>query len=80
MLGANVVHGDLSPYNVLWWNDRASVIDLPQAVDPRFNRSARALLERDVSNVCRYFARAGVDVNPVRIASDLWRRFLRAEL
>jgi RIO kinase 1 len=80
MLGANVVHGDLSPYNVLWWREKATIIDLPQAVDPRFNRSARVLLERDVANVCRYFARAGVEANPQRIASDLWRRFMRAEL
>ena len=80
MLGANVVHGDLSPYNILWWKERATIIDLPQAVDPRFNRNARPLLERDVSNVCAYFARAGVSTDPQRIARDLWRRFMRAEL
>ena len=80
MLGANVVHGDLSPYNILWWKDRATIIDLPQAVDPRFNRNARALLERDIANVCGYFARAGVRSDPQRIARDLWRRFMRAEL
>jgi len=27
MLGANVVHGDPSPYNVLWWKDRATIIE-----------------------------------------------------
>jgi RIO kinase 1 len=80
MLGANVVHGDLSPYNILWWKGRATIIDLPQAVDPRFNRNARGLLERDLANVCAYFARAGVDCDAQRIARDLWRRFMRAEL
>ena len=80
MLGANVVHADLSPYNILWWKGRATIIDLPQAVDPRFNTSARMLLERDLANVCEYFARAGVACHPGRIASDLWRRFMRAEL
>ena len=80
MLGANVVHGDLSPYNILWWKDRATIIDLPQAVDPRFNRNARMLLERDIANVCKYFARAGVACHPGRLAGDLWRRFMRAEL
>jgi len=80
MLSVNVVHADLSPYNILWWQDRAFIIDLPQAVDPRFNRNARALLHRDVSNVCHYFARAGVQANPERITADLWRRFMRAEL
>jgi len=80
MLGTNVVHGDLSPYNILWWKDRATIIDLPQAVDPRFNRNARMLLERDIANVCKYFARAGVACHPGRLAGDLWRRFMRAEL
>lgn len=80
MLGANVIHGDLSPYNILWWRDRVTIIDLPQAVDPRFNRGARGLLERDVANVCAYFARAGVRCDPQRIVRDLWRRFMRAEL
>ncbi|MGZ6515840.1 MAG: serine protein kinase RIO [Actinomycetota bacterium] len=80
MLGANVVHADLSPYNILWWDGKATIIDLPQAVDPRFNRSARMLLERDVANVCTYFSRMSVNADPRRIANDLWRRFLRAEL
>ena len=80
MPGANVVHGDLSPYNILWWREKATIIDLPQAVDPRFNRNARGLLERDVANVCRYFARAGVACSAEALARDLWRRFMRAEL
>jgi RIO kinase 1 len=80
MLGANVVHGDLSPHNILWWKDRATIIDLPQAVDPRFNSSARMLLERDVANVCKYFAGVGAASQPQRLAADLWRRFMRAEM
>jgi RIO kinase 1 len=80
MLGANVVHGDLSPYNILWWKDRATIIDLPQAVDPRFNRSARMLLDRDIANVCKYFAGVTAASQPQRLSADLWRRFIRAEL
>lgn len=81
MLGANVVHGDLSPFNILWHQDRSFVIDLPQAVDPRFNKQARALLERDVRNVCAYFQRLGVEAaRPEPITADLWRRFMRAKL
>jgi RIO kinase 1 len=80
MLGANVVHGDLSPHNILWWKDRTTIIDLPQAVDPRFNRSARMLLERDIANVCKYFAGLGAGSQPQRLTADLWRRFMRAEL
>ena len=80
MLGSFVVHGDLSPYNVLWWQDRAWLIDFPQAVDPRKNRSARMLLDRDIANCAKYFQRAGVDIDPQREAIDLWRRYMRAEL
>ena len=43
MLFLNVVHGDLSPYNVLVWEGQVTVIDLPQAVDPRKNRHARGV-------------------------------------
>ena len=41
MLYVNVIHGDLSAYNLLVWDGRVTVIDLPQAVDPRKNRHAR---------------------------------------
>jgi RIO kinase 1 len=79
-LAHDVVHGDLSAYNVLYWDGRVRVIDFPQAVDPRANPNARDLLARDVANVCGYFARQGVPSDPTRIAADLWGRFLRAEL
>jgi RIO kinase 1 len=75
MLVNNVVHGDLSPYNILYTDGRLVIIDFPQAVDPRFNRNALSLFERDVTNVCEYFARQGVRSEPDRLARDLWRRF-----
>ena len=43
---AGLVHADLSPYNVLWWRDRAWVIDLPQAVDLRQSRRAGSAAPR----------------------------------
>ena len=76
----NVVHGDLSEYNVLYWEGKPVVIDFPQAVDPRFNHSARALLERDLSNLARYFDRLGVPFDYRRHATDLWKRWLNSEL
>lgn len=79
-LANNIVHGDLSAYNVLYWQGAPTIIDFPQAVDPRFNPHATALLERDVTNLCTYFARQGVTADPKAITRDLWRRFLRAEL
>jgi RIO kinase 1 len=75
-----VIHGDLSAYNVLVWEGEATVIDLPQAVDPRKNRHAEAMLERDVTRICEHFARYGVGSSPSRIASDLWNGWRFADL
>jgi RIO kinase 1 len=80
MLRCNVIHGDLSPFNILYHDGRIKLIDFPQAVDPRMNPNSYALLSRDVGNVCDYFARYGVRADPGRIAGRLWSRFLRSEL
>jgi RIO kinase 1 len=80
MLSLHVIHADLSPYNVLVWNERPVIIDLPQAVDARTNRNAHTLLERDLEHLCRYFARYGIDRDPNRLADSLWRRYLFAKL
>jgi RIO kinase 1 len=80
MLFHNVVHGDLSPYNLLVWEGRVRLIDLPQAVDPRFNPNAWELLERDLRNVASWFSRHGVDMDPAAAATDLRTAFEFAEL
>jgi len=80
MLFLNVVHGDLSAYNLLVWNGLVTVIDLPQAVDPRKNRHARAFLERDVERICEWGSRHGVDRPAGRIAADLWTGWELADL
>jgi RIO kinase 1 len=80
MLSCNVVHGDLSAYNMLYSDGRLRVIDLPQAVNARTNRHARSLLIRDVANVCGYFAAQGADAIPGTFAEELWDLYLRAQL
>jgi RIO kinase 1 len=83
-LACNVVHGDLSAYNLLWSPSpsRLIAIDFPQACDPRFNPNAAWLLSRDVRNVCGAFARfgAGTEAEPDAIVNDLWERFTRGQL
>jgi RIO kinase 1 len=74
------IHGDLSGYNVLYWNDRATVIDFPQAIDPQANPAAFELLERDLTNIHSVFADYGVVADPTRIAQSLWARYLRDTL
>lgn len=79
-LSCNYVHGDLSAYNILHWNGITKIIDFPQAVDPRFNSQALMLLTRDIDNVCRHWAKFGVQADAGRITRDLWSRFQRSQL
>jgi RIO kinase 1 len=74
------VHGDLSAYNMLYWQGEITIIDFAQAVDPRYNPAVERLLARDIARVCQYFARFGVESDPAALASDLWLRYLRADL
>ena len=76
----NVIHGDLSPYNILVWDGQATLIDLPQAVDPRKNRHARGLLERDLYRVCEHFERFGVRRSAGQLTADLWTAWQFADL
>jgi RIO kinase 1 len=76
----HLVHGDLSPYNILLRGETAVVIDFPQAVDARMNPNARALLDRDLENLCGYFARHGVRADAERLARELWSRYRTGRL
>lgn len=69
------IHADLSAFNLLYWHGTLKVIDFPQAVDPRQNANAWRLLERDLANVQRYFARYGIESDPAWLAYDLQRQY-----
>ena len=72
MTRVGLVHGDLSPYNLLVWDERLYVIDLPQAVDPILQPEGLGLLERDVENLCKWFRAKGVrDADPVDVYREL---------
>jgi RIO kinase 1 len=74
-LSRDRVHGDLSPYNILYWQGRATIIDLPQAVDPNLNRNAETLLARDVANLCAWARRNGIHADAARISGALWMQY-----
>jgi len=74
------IHGDLSPYNILYWEGKPVIIDFPQSVDPRFNETAEQLLARDVEYVAEYVASFGVDRDAEAISTDLWHRYRTARL
>jgi RIO kinase 1 len=54
-LESGIVHGDLSAYNILWWQQKPIIIDLPQSIDIRSNPNKEMLLKRDLVNVMNYF-------------------------
>ncbi len=63
LTAAGLVHADLSAYNLLWWQGRLVLIDLPQAVEFTTNADAYDLLHRDVANVGGWFGRHGFAVD-----------------
>jgi RIO kinase 1 len=77
MLSMGLIHGDLSAYNILYWQGKITLIDFPQVTSSRNNSSARFILYRDIQRVCEYFDRYGVRCNPRAITDSLWRRYNR---
>jgi RIO kinase 1 len=80
MLYHDVVHGDLSAYNLLVWEGVVTVIDFPQAVDAKKNGHAEAFLRRDVERVVTHFDKLGVRADVDTIAADLWTGWTLADL
>ncbi len=80
MLFHDVVHADLSPYNVLVWEGKLTLIDVPQAVDPKLNSHAQDFLTRDVQRLGSWLDRAGFHQPWEAIAGDLWTGWLHADL
>jgi RIO kinase 2 len=58
-LSLGIVHGDLSPYNVIV-GKKTYVIDWPQWI-PLGHPGAEAYLRRDISNLVKYFRERGVE-------------------
>lgn len=56
---ANLVHGDLSSFNILNYNGNPVFIDFSQATEVRTS-NANELLERDIKNVCVFFRKQGM--------------------
>ncbi|TFG11614.1 hypothetical protein EU537_11905 [Candidatus Thorarchaeota archaeon] len=60
------VHGDLSEYNILWWDDKPWIIDVPQGyhVGVHCNMlKAEKLLRRDIRNLLAHFKSYGIRRN-----------------
>lgn len=58
---AELVHGDLSEYNIMMWKGKPVLIDMAQAV-PISHPMAQFFLNRDLVNINKFFSRLGVEV------------------
>ena len=80
MLGAGVVHGDLSEFNVLLAGDGPVIIDLPQAVDAAGNNHAKRMLLRDVANLRDFFGKFAPELLQTHYGPEIWQLFQRGTL
>ena len=72
MLSSDRIHGDLSAYNILYWDGDITLIDFPQVVPPEGNPAAWTIFLRDVTRICQYFASQGLRRDARGLAADLW--------
>jgi RIO kinase 1 len=81
MLCADLIHGDLSPYNILAAADGPTIIDFPQVVSAVHSSRAEFFFLRDFDNVVRFLA--GFDPSLAVHSADgraIWRAYVSREL
>lgn len=61
---AELVHADLSEYNIMIWKGKPVLFDVSQAVSLK-HPMAQQFLRRDLENLNRYFKKLGVKVQPM---------------
>ncbi|MEM3437315.1 MAG: serine protein kinase RIO [Nitrososphaerales archaeon] len=71
---ANLVHADLSEYNIFKHGKRLILFDFGSAVDVRHPLSKEFLI-RDINNVNRFFIKRGLSVEPVE---DLIKKVIKS--
>jgi RIO kinase 1 len=77
MLEHFMIHGDLSAYNILYWDGQINLIDFPQVTNSQTNINAYSILQRDITRVCEYFARQGVRHDPINLTHNLWEEYVK---
>ena len=68
-----LVHGDLSEFNIMIWNNEPVIIDVSQSV-PISHPLAKELLKRDIDNLNRFFQKLDVKV---RKTEEIMKDFIQ---
>lgn len=81
ILRCDLIHGDLSPYNVLLAWTGPTIIDFPQVIGAAHNSQAESFFRRDLEGIHRFFAQIDPALE-VRAgdAHEIWRAYVRREL
>jgi RIO kinase 1 len=79
LLKHDLVHGDLSAFNILYWDGAIMLIDFPQVVESKQNPHAYKIFQRDVQRVCEYFVDQGVACDARSIVKEMWDRYAAVE-
>ena len=80
MLSIDLIHGDLSEYNVLVADEGPVIIDFPQVVSAAGNNAARAMLLRDVHNLRDSLARFAPELANTHFGEEMWALYEKGEL
>ncbi len=81
MLCCDVIHGDLSPYNILAAAEGPTIIDFPQVISAAHSSRAEYFFLRDFDNVVRFVA--GFDPSLATHTADgraIWRAYVARDL
>ncbi|AEI65756.1 RIO1 family regulatory kinase/ATPase [Corallococcus macrosporus] len=81
MLCADLIHGDLSPYNILMSYAGPVIIDFPQTVAAARNNSAEFYFRRDLDNVRNFLASTAPWLHGTAgETGEIWNAYVRREL
>lgn len=67
---AGLVHGDLSAFNILNWNEKPVFIDMSQATTTQ-DPNALEYLARDIKNICAFFKKLGIKTDEQQILNKI---------
>lgn len=75
-LEANLVHGDLSEFNILYWEEKPVIIDVSQAVST-YHVNAPVFLKRDIINTFNFFGNF-LDETTLGTVDEVFARIMKA--